>query len=201
MNENDEINITLTLDECARLTACVSAMLTMAKAGAKSGVPSALALVTSVSTLDVALEKLAAQLPEDLQRSVAKTKDFATIEEAREAFAPAPEASDPTDPLLRDMEDLSPDVAAAMFGTKYDVLIQTLRNGLLEHTNFTDDDFKQLLEDINKRLAVVAPMPKKLKVSESMPYVELSDMAVTAELLSELFERSDELEGFFGGPF
>ncbi len=103
------------------------------------------------------------------------------------------------DPLIRDMArsgDVSSEVAAVIFGTVYDAPIKGIMNGLSEDYGYTREQFDALLEEGTRRLVGVGlSIPHHVRVSQSKPYVEISDIVFLGLLAFAAYEEAQKRNG------
>lgn len=91
------------------------------------------------------------------------------------------------------LPELSPEEAARIFATKYDEPIHGLRHAL-EHLGYDVSQYDQMLAEVRTMLTDLMPIPRRVTVGQSRPYVEASDLITLGHLAYELFLRQDQIE-------
>ena len=202
MDPNEEVQVTLTREECMRIDACLSALISVAEMAQGAGLPAALGLGESIPILKGVLPRLQEQYPHDdvsvhhIERMSSDTKTYQqepTVELIDSKIAP--------DTPVSDLAGISNEKAKELFGTEYDKTIAALLGSLEGYTDYSHEEFHELLTATSQMLEQVIPMPENLTLAESRPYVVVSDLVTLGQLAHEMYLRQDQVEEHIGKPF
>lgn len=202
MKPDEEVQVTLTREECMRIDAALSALTTLAEQMGSLGIASALGLGESIPILKGVLPRLREHYPHDeesihhIERMSSDTKTYAdepTVTTIGVQISP--------DTPVNDLAGISGAKAKELFGTEYDDTIKALLSSLENFTDYSHADFHELLDATKAVLTEVIPMPDDLTVGESRPYVVVSDLVTLGQLAHEMYLRQDQVEEHIGKPF
>lgn len=192
MLPNDEVQVTMTREECARIHAALKALVEIQRAGEAVGMGSALRLTDAADVIEGMLPRLAEYFPGDNEDVYAP--------EYQEHNASLPPVSE-FDVKVSDLRGLSREEASAIFASEYDEAIRALLGTLGNHTDFSQEDFKELLDQLLGLITSVVPVPKDITVGQSESYIRLSDLTTLGGLAYEMYKRQDQIDDKIGKPF
>lgn len=182
MEPDEVVQISMTREEAARVHAALRALCELQRM--MPGLPSAMQLTEAVEVLEGVLPRLAEAFPNahDHTWHIEKVKGEA------KTYASA------FDVKVDDLVNITPNEAAAIFATEYDEAIRALLQSLTQFTDFTKENFNELLNTTKQLLVATMPVPSNLSVQDSQPYVQTSDLITLGALAYEMYLRQDQIE-------
>jgi hypothetical protein len=187
MQPDEEVQITMTRSEAMRVHAALSALCDLQKMAGPE-VFSAMALTDAVEVIEGVLPRLREVFPEH--------EHIQSVPSDAKTYAP-----DPFEVKVDDVRGMSPQEAAAVFATQYDDAVRALLHSLAEYTDFTDQDFRELMDMTKALLVKTMPVPKSITIKDSQPYVECSDLITLGALAYEMYLRQDQVDEHTTKPF
>jgi len=207
MLPSDEVQVTMTREECARIHAALRALIEVQRMTEAVGLESAVRLTDAADVIEGVLPRLAEHFPEGDEDALApeyqaarieqmgadtKTYGTATIEQV---FAPTENTK------VSDLHGISKDQAQELFGTQYDEAIRALLGTLGNYTEFSNEDFTLLLDQLKLLLDHTVKIPAGLTVKQSEPYVMVSDLVTLGGLAYEMYQRQGQIDDKITKPF
>jgi hypothetical protein len=156
------------------------------------GMPSAAKLTDAVDVIEGVLPRFRETFPSDMDGSF-KVEVVPTDSKTY--------GKDPFDVKVNDIMGITPQESAAIFATEYDEAIRALLHSLDHYTDFTHEQFHDLLNETKALLLQTMPVPKDISVKDSMPYVEASDLITLGALAFEMYKRQDQVDEQTTKPF
>lgn len=205
MLPSDEVQVTMTREECARIHAALRALIDVQRMVEATGMESAMRLTDAAEVIEGVLPRLAEHFPEGDEDAFAPEYSEPRIEhhaaDTKTYGSPATEHLSEFDIKVRDLPDLTPQEASAVFASEYDNAIKALLETLDIHTDFSHDDFHRVLDELKDLMMRTIPMPKNLTVSQSHPYIAVSDLLTLGKLAHEMYLRQDQIDDKITKPF
>lgn len=195
MAPDEEVQITVTRGEAVRMWGALHALCEVQKM--LPGSPMAMALSDAVEDIEKILPRLAQVFPEEIRDHIAAedAKAATQMKADTKTYAEGPSVEPVAfDVPVSSLEGLSPEEAVVIFATEYDDAIRGLVRSLIEFTDFTDEDYERVLGEEKALLEATVPIPKNLTVSQSKPYVAVSDLVTLGGLAYEMYKRQDQIE-------
>lgn len=187
MSPDDEVQITMTRAEVMRVEAALSALVSIANMAIGAGVKAAMGLEEEGALAAVAgvLPRFREHFPDGIGDSTeyvgmgadAKTYNDADVFEVK----------------VEDLRNLTPDESAHVFATEYDESIRALLGTLEKYTDYSHEEFHQLLDWTKALLKQTMPIPHGLALKDSLPYVSASDLITLGALSHEMYKRQEQI--------
>lgn len=198
MSPEEEVQVTMTRWEATRIHAALSALCQVQRKAADMGMGSAFNLTDAVGDIEAVLPRLAEQFPADAYTQTVEVTKMASDTKTYSGPTTAPLDFDIK---VSDLKNISPDEAAALFATEYDAAIKAILATLGSFTDYSDQDFIRLLDELKALMESVIPVPKGLTVSQSGPYLEVSDLLTLGGLAFETYKRQAQIDERTSKPF
>ena len=195
MQPDEEVDIRMTRMEAARVAAALSALCELQKM-MPPGMASAMALDEAVQVIEGVLPRLREVFPADEQPTVT----VMTLKVGRNDAKTYGPSADPFDMKVADL-NLTPEESKVMYATEYDPAIQALMQSLTDFTDYTHDQFHELLDETKALLQQTMPVPIDLSVKDSQTYVRASDLVTLGALAYEMYKRQDQIDDQTTKPF
>jgi hypothetical protein len=194
MEPDDPVMIPMTRMEAARIHAALSALVSLQKMMPPTML-SAMRLNEAVDVIEGVLPRFQDAFPEGMTGEDAPTVSVIRVEVVgNDAKTYEKPMKDPFDVRVKDLRGMPPKQAAAIFASPYDEAIRELKRSLVEFTDYSDENFVELLDRNKELLLATMPVPEDLTVSESTPYVEASDLITLGSLAHEMYLRQGQIE-------
>jgi hypothetical protein len=193
MSPDDEVQITVTRGEAMRMWSALNALCELQKM--MPGMPSAMALSDAVEDIEKILPRLEGVFPQEFLDKMKSAPSMSLNKADTKTYAEGPSVTPlEFDVPVASLKGISKEEAAAIFATEYDGAIRAVLSTLSHYTDFSNDDFMELLDNMKALMETVVPVPKDLTVSKSQPYVAVSDLLTLGALAFETYQRQDQIE-------
>jgi hypothetical protein len=184
MQPDEEVQITMTRSEASRIHAALSALCEVQRMVSGTGMASAIQLTDSVEVIEQVLPRLRECFPEQ----------EGPVEHIERYQGEAKTYADTFDVKVKDLMGMTPKESAVVFATEYDEAIKAVLHSLEHFTDFTHEEFHELLNYTKDLLRATMPVPANLSVKDAQPYVKTSDLITLGALAYEMYVRQDQIK-------